>query len=176
MLKPKKAVPSYVHAAAVIVQKGKVLLAQRPSKGLLGGMWEFPNTRVVPQGDDNGDPAKAFRALALALLTFVFAAVAIAVLSMALKVVRLLPAGWTWSHGLLLGSILGGSSSIVIMPAMAQAKVPARLANLVGLESAFTDAFCVVGAATLISLLTPAAASVATTVGTPPIGCGACVV
>jgi len=48
--KPKKAVPHYIHAAAVIVvQVGnlrKVLLAQRPSSGLLGGMWEFPNGRV----------------------------------------------------------------------------------------------------------------------------------
>jgi len=49
---PKKAVPHYVHAAAVIVQRGRVLLAQRPSEGLLGGMWEFPNGRV------DGDPAK----------------------------------------------------------------------------------------------------------------------
>lgn len=49
---PKKDVPHYVHAAGVIIKKGKVLLAQRPSKGLLGGMWEFPNGRV------NGDPAE----------------------------------------------------------------------------------------------------------------------
>jgi A/G-specific adenine glycosylase len=52
VLKPKKAVPHYVHAAAVIVRRGKVLLAKRPAKGLLGGMWEFPNARV------NGDPAR----------------------------------------------------------------------------------------------------------------------
>lgn len=50
--KPKKSAPHYVHAAAVIVKQGRVLLAQRPSKGLLGGMWEFPNGRV------EGDPAK----------------------------------------------------------------------------------------------------------------------
>jgi A/G-specific adenine glycosylase len=48
---PKKEVPHYVHAAAVIIQRGRVLLAQRPSEGLLGGMWEFPNGRV------SGDPA-----------------------------------------------------------------------------------------------------------------------
>jgi A/G-specific adenine glycosylase len=52
ILSPKKDVPHYVHAAAVIIERGKVLLAQRPSQGLLGGMWEFPNGRV------NGDPAK----------------------------------------------------------------------------------------------------------------------
>jgi A/G-specific adenine glycosylase len=56
--KPKKEVPHYVHAAGVIVRRGDnppheaVLLAQRPPRGLLAGMWEFPNGRV----DD--DPAK----------------------------------------------------------------------------------------------------------------------
>jgi len=52
VLKPKKFVPHYTHAAAVILQRGRVLLAQRPPDGLLGGMWEFPNGRV------NADPAK----------------------------------------------------------------------------------------------------------------------
>jgi len=42
----KKDVPHRIHAAGVIIKRGKVLLAQRPSKGLLGGMWEFPNGRV----------------------------------------------------------------------------------------------------------------------------------
>jgi len=46
VLKPKKAVPHHIHTAAVIVQRGRVLLAQRPPEGLLGGMWEFPNGRV----------------------------------------------------------------------------------------------------------------------------------
>jgi A/G-specific adenine glycosylase len=48
---PRKDVPHYVHAAAVVIERRRVLLAQRPSEGLLGGMWEFPNGRV------NGDPA-----------------------------------------------------------------------------------------------------------------------
>jgi A/G-specific adenine glycosylase len=52
VLKPKKETPHYVHAAGVIVEDGKVLLAKRPSKGLLGGMWEFPNGRV------DGKPAE----------------------------------------------------------------------------------------------------------------------
>ncbi|MBI5963176.1 MAG: A/G-specific adenine glycosylase [Chloroflexi bacterium] len=46
VLKPKKATPQYVHAAGVILQRGRVLLAQRPADGLLGNMWEFPNGRV----------------------------------------------------------------------------------------------------------------------------------
>ena len=51
--KRKKKVPHHVHSAAVIIKSGKVLLAQRPADGLLGGMWEFPNGRVV-----GGNPAK----------------------------------------------------------------------------------------------------------------------
>lgn len=47
---PKKSVPHHIHAAGVMIEDRKVLLAKRPSKGLLGGMWEFPNGRV------SGDP------------------------------------------------------------------------------------------------------------------------
>jgi A/G-specific adenine glycosylase len=60
VMKPKKDVPHYVQVAGVIIKRGRVLLVQRPSKGLLGGMWEFPNGRV------SGDPAKG---LAKALKT-----------------------------------------------------------------------------------------------------------
>ena len=58
VLKPKAETPHVVHAAAVIVRRfgnpphEKVLLAKRPSKGLLGGMWEFPN------GEVSGDPVR----------------------------------------------------------------------------------------------------------------------
>src|ERR1044071_3916981 len=38
VMKPKREVPHYVQAAAVIIERRKVLLAQRPSQGLLGGM------------------------------------------------------------------------------------------------------------------------------------------
>lgn len=47
VVKPKSAVPRYVLAAAVICRRGRVLLAQRPPEGLLGGMWEFPTGRVA---------------------------------------------------------------------------------------------------------------------------------
>lgn len=55
---PKKDVPHYVHVAGVIIERGRVLLAQRPSQGLLGGMWEFPNGRVAPKGETQSDPAR----------------------------------------------------------------------------------------------------------------------
>lgn len=97
------------------------------------------------------------RSALLALGTFACAAIAVAALSMVGRLVGLLPGGWSWTHGFLLGSILGGSSSIIIMPAMQQAKVEPGVASLVGLESAFTDAFCVVGASALIDVLSVSA-------------------
>jgi len=55
VLKAKTSVPQYVQVAAVIVHRGRVLIAKRPSRGLLGGMWEFPNARVT------GDPLRSLK-------------------------------------------------------------------------------------------------------------------
>ena len=52
VLKPKKEIPHQVLAAGVILHEDEVLLSKRPSKGLLGGMWEFPNGQVT------GEPLK----------------------------------------------------------------------------------------------------------------------
>jgi A/G-specific adenine glycosylase len=42
----KKPIPHYLVAAAVIKRDEKVLIARRPSRGLLGGLWEFPGGKV----------------------------------------------------------------------------------------------------------------------------------
>jgi A/G-specific adenine glycosylase len=42
----KKPIPHYIVTAAVMLSEGKVLIARRPSKGLLGGLWEFPGGKV----------------------------------------------------------------------------------------------------------------------------------
>jgi A/G-specific adenine glycosylase len=46
VLKPRVEVPHYTVTAAVLQRAGTVLLARRPSEGLLGGMWEFPGGKV----------------------------------------------------------------------------------------------------------------------------------
>jgi len=89
----------------------------------------------------------------LAVLGFVTATVAVMMASMVAGQLGWLPDGWSWSHGLMLGTILGGSSSIIIMPAMTLAGVREGVADLVRLESAFTDAFCVVGTIAVLQYL-----------------------
>jgi A/G-specific adenine glycosylase len=46
VLKPKPAVPHRFKMAAVISTAESVLMALRPSKGLLGGLWEFPSVEA----------------------------------------------------------------------------------------------------------------------------------
>ena len=50
VLKPKNKIPHHTRAAAVIVRRisnsPHTLLAKRPSRGLLGGLWEFPAGRI----------------------------------------------------------------------------------------------------------------------------------
>jgi A/G-specific adenine glycosylase len=41
-----KSIPHISAVSAVMKKDGKVLLRQRPPKGLLGGLWEFPNWRI----------------------------------------------------------------------------------------------------------------------------------
>lgn len=93
------------------------------------------------------------RSTFLAVCTFSIAVAVVAGASMVARAMGWFAPGWTWQHAILLGTILGGSSSIIIMPAMTLAGVRPGVANLVNLESAFTDAFCVVGAAAMIDLI-----------------------
>lgn len=44
----RKSLPHYDVAAAVICQDGKMLIAQRPLEGMLGGLWEFPGGKRKP--------------------------------------------------------------------------------------------------------------------------------
>ncbi|MCX6080366.1 MAG: A/G-specific adenine glycosylase [Chloroflexi bacterium] len=47
VLKPKQVVPHRLKLAAIICDDQHVLLSLRPSKGLLGGLWEFPSGVVA---------------------------------------------------------------------------------------------------------------------------------
>ncbi|NNK02649.1 MAG: A/G-specific adenine glycosylase [Desulfatitalea sp.] len=54
---PRKATPLKRWAAGVVLKKGRLLLIQRPARGLLAGLWEFPGGEIFP----GEDPEKACR-------------------------------------------------------------------------------------------------------------------
>jgi len=92
------------------------------------------------------------RSTLLALATFTASTLIVALASWAGVLFGGLLPEWTWTKALTLGCILGGSSSIVIMPTMQLAKVNDTAANLVSMESAITDALCIVGTSLVITL------------------------
>ena len=44
----RKAIPHYDVTAAIIRKNGRILIAQRPRDGMLGGLWEFPGGKREP--------------------------------------------------------------------------------------------------------------------------------
>ncbi|MEM9192661.1 MAG: cation:proton antiporter [Myxococcota bacterium] len=94
----------------------------------------------------------AARCTVMALLSFALSVAVLAVASMAASWAGILPPSWTWLHALVLGSILGGSSSVVIMPALRKAGLAPHISNLVNLESALTDVLCVVSTVVCINI------------------------
>lgn len=93
------------------------------------------------------------RASALATLGFLTSMMLVAIVTQLAAWTGLLPDSWTFSHSLMVGAILGGSSSLIIMPSMTLARVDARVSNLVGLESSLTDGLCVVVAVALMGVV-----------------------
>jgi cell volume regulation protein A len=98
------------------------------------------------------------RATLLAVVGFALSAAGVALASLVAAHFGLLH-DWSTAHAIMLGAMLGGSSSLVIMPSMKVAAVDADLANLVGLESALTDALCVVVTLAMMQVLTSGDAS-----------------
>ncbi len=95
---------------------------------------------------------------------FVATVFAVASASMLAASVGILPAVWTWTHGFLAGAILGGPSSVIVIPALAsspldvgpalgQARTTQRVTDLVNRESAIADVLSVVVVLVLIDIL-----------------------
>ncbi|MBS7622237.1 cation:proton antiporter [Candidatus Bathyarchaeota archaeon] len=86
------------------------------------------------------------RAIMIAVLGFVLSAITVAFFT------RLM-LGLSWLEGLLLGSIVGGSSSIVVVSLATRMGVSEECSTTLVLESAITDVLCTVAALTLIGVI-----------------------
>ena len=103
--------------------------------------------------------AAAPRGILLGLSGFVFSVIAICGffwLSTKLGYVRPAPPlAWV-----MVGAIVGGTSSVVIMPTMAMAQVPSRIARMLEVESSATDALSVIVTMVLIDLIVSGSADI----------------
>lgn len=68
--------------------------------------------------------------------------------------------GWELPRALLLGAILGGSSSVVVIPLVQKLRVRDDVRVVLSVESALTDVLCVVGALALMEMATSGNAEV----------------
>ncbi|MBU4246043.1 MAG: cation:proton antiporter [Nanoarchaeota archaeon] len=60
---------------------------------------------------------------------------------------------WNVYHGFLLGAVLGGSSSAIVIALLNRAKVPGNVKTLLTLESALTDVLCIIVTISLIDVI-----------------------
>jgi cell volume regulation protein A len=163
----KTGVPDVVWLIAVGIVLGPVSGLLKPARLLEIAPYFGAITLVVVLFDGGrslrlSDLGRAApKATLLAVSGFAFATAAVAACSMAAASAGVLPAEWTWLHAVLLGVILGGSSSAVVMPSLAKAPIDPEVKNLVNIESAFTDILCVVVAGALITILKNGDADVA---------------
>ena len=96
--------------------------------------------------------AAAPRGISLGVVGFTFSLIAIGVffwLATRAGLVREVPP-LLW---LMTGAIVGGTSSVIVMPTVSKGSVPARVARVVEVESAATDALSIVVAMVIIDLL-----------------------
>jgi cell volume regulation protein A len=61
--------------------------------------------------------------------------------------------GWRLLNGLLLGSIVGGGSSIIVIALIRKLQVAEKIETVLSLESILTDVLCTVGAFTAINII-----------------------
>lgn len=103
--------------------------------------------------------AAAPRGIVLGLSGFVFSLIAVCGffwVSTELGYVRPSPL-LAW---LMTGAIVGGTSSVIIMPTMAMARVPSRVARMLEVESSATDALSVIVTMVLIDLVVSGSADI----------------
>jgi cell volume regulation protein A len=73
--------------------------------------------------------------------------------------------GWRLLNGLLLGSIVGGGSSIIVIALIRKLKVSEKIETVLSLESILTDVLCTVGAFTAINIILSGEVSLGTALG-----------
>lgn len=88
----------------------------------------------------------------LAIVSFVLSAIAIMLVSEVLAFVGLLP-NWNIWNGLLLGTILGGASSLIVLPLVNSLNMSKKTKSVLSIESSITDVLSVTITIALINFI-----------------------
>jgi cell volume regulation protein A len=124
---------------------------------------------ILFDGGLNMDIREAFknspRALILAIVGWILNVLVTAVLCKYLL-------GWRLLNGLLLGSIIGGGSSIIVIALIRKLKVNEKIETVLSLESILTDVLCTVGAFTAINIILSGEVSLDVALGSVGIAFG----
>ncbi len=80
--------------------------------------------------------------------------------------------GWRILNGLLLGSIVGGGSSIIVIALIRKLKVTEKIETVLSLESILTDVMCTVGAFTAINIILSGEVSLGAALGSVGVAFG----
>jgi len=90
--------------------------------------------------------------LGLAIFYFIFSILFVTGLTYLLHTIGILPNWNVWS-GVILGAILGGTSSVIVMPLVSLARLDEKIQDILSVESAFNDALCIVVVFTILDYL-----------------------
>jgi cell volume regulation protein A len=80
--------------------------------------------------------------------------------------------GWRFLDGLLLGSIVGGGSSLIVVALIRKLKVGEKIETTLSIESVLTDVFCTIGAFTVINILLSGEVSIGSALGSVGVAFG----
>ena len=97
--------------------------------------------------------ASAARSAMLAGACFFASVAAIAPTVMIAKWLGVVPPTWGWMHAILVGAIVGGASSVVVLPALRRGGVAPALSRLVNFETALTDVLAVVTVGAILAVM-----------------------
>jgi len=88
----------------------------------------------------------------VAFLYFILSTAVITGVTYLLHIINVLPIWDAWS-GVLLGAIVSGTSSVIVMPLVKLAGLRENISDMLSVESAFTDALCIVVVLTILNYL-----------------------
>jgi len=94
----------------------------------------------------------AGRAAILASATFFSTMLIVALFSVGIAALGVLK-DWSFVHGLMLGAIVGGTSSLLTAPSLGLAGIKGRIRGLLSFEAAITDALCAVFTIAFVDVL-----------------------